>query len=182
MKNLKKISALGLVVVLSMTLLIGCSDITTTDSQQAKQTADIQVQSASKLGMPNIKNFYEKETLKNIMEQCDNSNLITYTYIKNDMTGKFTFLGQSMGYGVPYSTEYTNPEYATNSGSTSNIALPQPDPNGLYKSQNTSATWVMLIDPTSKTAKPVYVESNITVSQFKLPKVLCDISTLPSDY
>jgi hypothetical protein len=60
--------------------------------------------------------------------------------------------------------------------------LPQCDPNGLYKAENVSATWVMLIDPNTKSAKPTYIESEITVSQFKLPKNLCDSSTLPSDY
>jgi hypothetical protein len=131
--------------------------------------------------MPNIKNFYELKTMKQIMEDCDKADLITYTYIKNDMTGKFTYLGESMGYGLPYGTEYTNPEYIPNNYHDG-TALPQPDPNGLYKAQDVHATWVMLIDKNTKEAKPVYVESDITVSPFKLPKNLLDPSTIPSDY
>ena len=181
MKNLKKVLTLGLAIILSMTLLIGCSETSETDDAQAKQTEQLQQQAQSKLGLPNIKNFYEKATLKDIMEQCDNSNLITYTYLKNDMTGKFTFLGESVGYGIPYGTEYTSPQKLA-SNYRDSTALPQADPNGLYKAENVSATWVMLINSTTKKAEPVYVESDITVSQFKLPKVLCDASTLPSDY
>ncbi|MFL0249965.1 hypothetical protein ACJDT4_05975 [Clostridium neuense] len=77
------------------------------DDKQAEQTEQLQKQSSSKLGMPNIKNFYEKSMMKTIMEDCDDSNLITYAYTKNEMTGKFTYLGEAMGYGLPYGTEYT---------------------------------------------------------------------------
>ncbi|URZ17113.1 hypothetical protein CLFE_031650 [Clostridium felsineum DSM 794] len=151
------------------------------DTKQAEQTEALQKQSSSKIGMPNITNFYEKRMMKTIMEDCDNSNLITYAYIKNDMTGKFTYLGEAMGYGLPYGTEYTNPQYST--GSSSNrVTLPQADPNGLYKAENVNATWIMLIDPATKKAKPVYVESDVTISPFKLPKNLIDSNTLPSDY
>ncbi|MCR3761692.1 hypothetical protein [Clostridium felsineum] len=148
------------------------------DTKQAKQTEALQEQASSQIGMPNITNFYEKNMMKTIMEDCDNSNLITYSYIKNDMTGKFTYLGESMGYGLPYGTEYTNPKYSNDNG----ITLPQADPNGLYKAQNVHATWIMLIDPSTKQAKPVYIESDVTVSPFKLPKNLLDTSTLPADY
>ena len=178
----KKYIGIGLVVVMCIGL-VGCdfSD-GSNDSTQATQTEALQKQATSKLGMPNIKNFYEKQTLKTIMEACDDSKLITYTYIKNDMTGKFTYLGQSLGYGVPYSTEYTNPEVIKGSTASAYVAIPQADPNGLYKAQGVSATWIMLIDPITKVSKPVYVESEITVSPFKLAKTLCDKTTLPSNY
>lgn len=177
----KKLMSVLMVAIMLVTCLglMGCEE--NNDDKQAEQTEQLQKQASSKLGMPNIKNFYEKQTLKSIMEQCDDSNLITYTYIRNDMTGKFTYLGQSMGYGIPYGTEYTNPQKLSGDYHDS-TALPQADPNGLYKAENVSATWVMLVDPNTKSAKPVYVESEITVSQFKLPKNLCDVSTLPSDY
>lgn len=177
----RKFIALTLIGMITVSTIVfsGCEQ--TNDDKQAQQTEQLQSQANSKLGMPNIKNFYEKETLKTIMEDCDNSNLITYAYIKNDMTGKFTYLGLAQGYGIPFGTEYTNPEYVPGGGYTG-TALPQADPNGLYKAENVSATWLMLIDPVSKQAKPVYIESEITVSQFKLPKNLLDTSTLPSDY
>jgi len=179
--NKKKILSLTLVGLLSIGLLVGCDEQSSNDRTQAQQTEALQQQSSSKLGMPNIKNFYEKQTLKTIMEECDKSNLITYTYIKNEYTGKFTFLGKSLGYGVPYSTEYTNPQVVQGT-SSSYVPLPQADPNGLFKAQGVSATWIMLIEPISGTAKPVYVESDLTVSQFKFPKTLCDATSLPSDY
>jgi len=99
------------------------------------------------------------------------------------MTGKFVYLGQAMGYGLPYGTEYTNPQYIAASNSQAGYAtLPQPDPNGLFKPADVNATWLMLIDPITKKAKPIYVESDLTVSPFKLSKALLDQSSLPSDY
>lgn len=178
----KKIGVLliGLLLILG---LAGCgANVNSSDSQQAQQTEQIQKQSQSKLGLPNIKNFYEKETLKSIMEQADNSNLITYAYLQNKATGKFVYLGQAMGYGIPYGTEYTNPNYIAKSYQGGYAILPQPDPNGLYKAQGVNATWLMLIDPVTKKASPIYVEPEMVVSQFKLPRNLVDPSTIPSDY
>lgn len=184
MRKNKIVIMLAMVSMLMMVGLTGCSDIgSTTDQQQAQQTQQLQQQAQSKLGLPNIKNFYEKETLKTIMEATDNAKLITYAYIKSDYTGKFTYLGQAMGYGLPYGTEYTNPEYIANSYSQGGFAiLPQPDPNGLYKAQNVNATWLMLIDPTTKKASPIYCEPELVVSPFKLPKSIVDTTSLPADY
>lgn len=180
----KKITGLLILASLSTLTLTGCGDIpATSDQKQKAQTQELMNQADSKLGMPNIKNFYEKAMMKTIIENCDDANLITYAYIKNDMTGKFTYLGQAMGYGLPYGTEYTNPQYIANSYSQGGFAiLPQPDPNGLFKPADVNATWLMLIDPVSKKAKPIYVESDLTVSAFKLQRNLLDQSTLPSDY
>jgi hypothetical protein len=180
---MKKILSLIVILMLCMGVLVGCGEATNSnDKKQAAQTEQLQLQADSKLGLPNIKNFYEKETLKSIMEKCDDPKLITYTYIKNDMTGKFVFLGQSIGYGIPYGTQYTNPQRIAESRLDYGYAvLPQADPNGIYKAENVSATWVMLINK-DKIAVPLYVESEIMVSPFKLPIRLCDVSSLPTDY
>jgi len=179
MKNIKKIAGTLLIVGLSTMVLTGCNP--TNDDKQAQQTEQIQQQASAKLGMPNIKNFYEKQMLKEVMEACDNSKLITYAYLQSSMTGKLEYLGQAIGYGIPYGSEYTNPQYLTG-GYRDSTALPQVDPNGIYKAQGVNATFLMLIDPVTKQAKPIYCEPNLTVSQFKLPKAICDPTTLPSDY
>lgn len=179
---MKHIKLLGLMMVVLLALpAVGCDSTSSNDSSQATQTQALQTQSSAKLGMPLITNFYEKETLRNIMTACDNSKLITYSYVKNDMTGKFVFLGTSMGYGIPYGTEYTNPDYVIDRGQRA-VVLPQPDPNGLYKAQGVAGTWVMLIDDKTGKAAPIYEESDVTVSPFKLRKVLCDVTSLPANY
>ena len=181
MKNLKTISMLSMSVIM-MVALAGCEATSATDTTQATQTEQLQAQAQSKLGLPNIVNFYEKATLKNIMEACDDSKLITYAYTKNDYTGKFTYIGEALGYGIPYGSEYTSPEKLSASDYHDSTPLPQADPNGIYKATNVSATWVMLIDPKTGKANPMYFESDLTVLPTKLPKNLLEPFSIPSNY
>lgn len=73
----------------------------------------------------------------------------------------------SFGYGIPYDVSLTNPLVATreslsgfNSGSLASIE--QPEPNGVFASKNTSATWVMCLSESGGIA-PVYIESKVTI-------------------
>ena len=57
---------------------------------------------------------------KDIIELCDQDGLVTYTYLENmnpvivhgntSLGGKLTFLGQTIGYGIPYATQFTSPQ------------------------------------------------------------------------
>lgn len=77
----------------------------------------------------------------------------------------------SMGYGLPYDTSLTNPLVATDISQNGNshtyqggalASIEQPEPNGIFVSKNTSATWVMCIGE-SGGLEPVYVESKVTI-------------------
>ncbi len=74
----------------------------------------------------------------------------------------------SFGYGIPYDTSITSPTVATNEEATkgrrkeSLTTIDQAEPNGLFASKNTSATWVMCLGPAGA-IEPVYVESKVTV-------------------
>lgn len=77
----------------------------------------------------------------------------------------------SMGYGIPYDTSLTNPLVATNIAQTGQqhtyqggalTSIEQAEPNGLFASKNTSATWVFCIGE-SGSLEPVYIESKVTV-------------------
>lgn len=73
----------------------------------------------------------------------------------------------SMGYGLPYDTSLTNPYQAQWAGDGYNgdragVTIGQAEPNGVYASTNTSATWVFCIG-LSGALEPVYVESKVTV-------------------
>jgi hypothetical protein len=73
----------------------------------------------------------------------------------------------SLGYGLPYDTSLTNPLATTDEDQKgfSNAALAvieQPEPNGIFASKNTSATWVMCVGD-SGSIEPVYVESKVTI-------------------
>jgi len=86
------------------------------------------------------------------------------------------YIGKCLGYGLPYSVQFTNPEKIVanktfcNGGSIFG-KLPQADPNGLFMPGGLSATWIMLYDENTEEFRPVYVEPQIIVSPFPLHKV-----------
>ena len=137
------------------------------DTEQAAQTEKIMEEMNSAVGMPAIINFNEKRIAKEIFELRDDAKLMTFTYIV-DMNGQQHLLCKSMGYGLPYSVQYTNPMRVAWPGSGGYLAMPQPDPNGLFMPDGLSATWVLCIEPESGEAKPLYVEPQIIVSPFAL--------------
>jgi hypothetical protein len=178
----KKAIVLVMIMFVGMFIFTGCSDYNTTDHQQAKQTDNLMKEANREVGLPNITHFYEKKMLKQILELRDDSNLITYAYMQN-MNGKFIFLGQCIGFGVPYSTQYTNPEKTVDSDEGEGFTtIQQCDPNGLFSSSGTSATWLMYINPSTGKREIIYSEPNIVVTQSKLPSRLCESWSLPSNY
>jgi hypothetical protein len=67
----------------------------------------------------------------------------------------------SMGYGIPYDTSLTNPWQGKHVGQ-GGVAVGQAEPNGIFASTNTSATWVICIGK-GGLLHPVYVEAKVTV-------------------
>jgi hypothetical protein len=142
-----------LIIILGLPIMLsGCGNPTAAQRERQQQEV-ISQQAISQVGMPAVKNFREKKMLKDIIELRDQQGLTTYTYIV-DMNGRLHFLGETVGYGIPYATQYTNPN--------------MPDPNGLYSPASAEGTWILMKDPNGKDVKPVYVEPRIIVSPFKL--------------
>lgn len=158
MKNL-------LLIAIAMLLFVGCEVPEDADDVAREKTSQAMEQAMQEVGMPAIRNWYEKKQAKMIYELRDQSDLVCHAYVFSQYTGLYTYLGRCMGYGLPYSVQYTNPERYEYQGAT----LPQPDPNGLFMPDGLSATWIVLLDEKTGKSAPVYIESEITVSQFKLP-------------
>jgi len=136
------------------------------DGVQAKQTQELMKEAQNQIGLPNIKNFQQKKIMKMIYEETDREDLICYAYIVAKYSGKLIFIGRCVGYGVPFSAQYTNPMRVVSHAS--GIVLPQPDPNGLFMPTSSSGTWLLLIDPKTNKPRPVYIEPEIIVSPFPL--------------
>lgn len=161
-------------VTMVMILMVSCFFLLTAESCLGESTDDIQekatevllAEAQRQVGMPNISNFQQRKMMKAIFEAQDQENLICYAYIKSDYQGKLVFIGKCMGYGVPFSAQFTNPMRKEH-GSGGYITLPQADPNGLFMPTSSSATWLMMIDPEGKT-RLVYLEPEIVVSPFPL--------------
>lgn len=160
---MNRLTTFSLIGALGLTLS-GCIEPDSDEKQRAQQERILQEGSAQ-TGMPAIKNFRERKLMKQIIEMRDQSGLVTYTYTVPEMTGKPVFLCNSIGYGLPAATQYTNPEKYEYNGAT----LPQADPNGLFSPDSAEGTWVMCADPSGNSqTRPVYVEPRIIVSPFPL--------------
>ena len=66
----------------------------------------------------------------------------------------------SLGYGLPYDTSLTNPLQITHTRVGIGV-IEQAEPNGIFASKNTQATWVLCTGP-GGTVEPVYVETKVT--------------------
>ena len=148
------------------------SETPTADKKQTAATRKLMDEAEAQVGMPAIKNFQERKLAKMIFELRDQEDLICYAYIKSDYSGKLNFIGKCIGFGLPYSIQYTSPSYHLDEPDGGDLAMPQPDPNGLFMPEGLSATWLMMVDPETGDARPVYVESEITVSPFKLSNAI----------
>jgi hypothetical protein len=136
----------------------------------AKQEALMQEANAQ-VGMPAITHFQERKLMKMVLEERDKENLVCYAYLFSEMTGKLIYIGKCVGYGLPYSTEFTNPSKAigtVGSGQCTAVVIPQADPNGLFMPPSAEGTWVNLIDPATGKPRVVYIEPRVIVSPFPL--------------
>lgn len=157
----KSLYFLPLILVLS-----GCLD----EGEQAQRMATEKLvnEATSQVGMPAIMNFKEKRILKDIYEMRD-TEIVTFTYLANPIKGCVLYLGQSIGYGIPYSTQYSNPQKVQ----YQSLSIPQAEPNGLYMPDSAHGTWVMMLDKEAKKSRPVFIEPDVIISPFRLSEQEC---------
>jgi hypothetical protein len=136
------------------------------DAVEAQRQEVASQEAAAAVSAPAITNFWEKRQLKTIYELRDNPKP-TYCYIFSQFTGKFTYLGITIGYGIPYATQFNNPEKYMHTWDAV-ITLPQAEPNALFSPTSAAGTWILFEDASGK-LQPQYVEENISVFTEKLP-------------
>jgi hypothetical protein len=180
-------------------LLAGCYTATqSNDSKIAEQQEKQLAEGDAQVPPPAIVNWNEKRMAKLIQEKRDQVNLATWTYTKN-LDGKYTFVCESIGYGLPYNTRTNNPQHyefvSTHTGVQSmsgsggggywtdgqgntiwgeHSVMAQPEPNGLFIPDSARGTWNLCRDP--KTWKPdvTYQEEDIAVFPYKLPDAMVE--------
>jgi len=159
--------ALPFVGVLALsTLLAACDQQPTSTQIERRKQEELSMQAVTQVGMPAITNFAEKRMMKDIMELRD-QNVATTTYLVG-MNNQLTKVCNSIGYGLPYATQYTNPQRVSGDGTHGYVTLPQADPNGLYSPASADGTWVLCVDKKDGKAKPVFIEPRIIVSPIDL--------------
>ena len=166
-----------LMLIMVMTISISCDKVKktkTADDKMAEQTERSMSEANRQVGMPAIVNYQERSLAKMIFELRDQEGLICHAYLVNTINGSVgQYLGECIGYGLPYSVQFTNPvkyvHHEEPEGGDYGIFLPQADPNGLFMPTGLSATWLVLLDEKGD-PHPVYIEPEIIVSPFKLHK------------
>jgi hypothetical protein len=155
-----------IVWLLPFVMSIAACDIKPDSRQiESQKQEEMNMRAVQSVGMPAIINYSEKRMFKDILELRDKMHP-TYTYIV-DMNGKFHKVCDSIGYGLPYATQFTNPQMRVG-GQNGNVTLPQADPNGLYSPASADGTWVMCLNPNTKRAEPQYIEPRIVTMTYPL--------------
>ena len=148
----------------------GCNGTPSSDDIQQQKQETLLKEATNQVGMPNILTFREKRLLKVILESRDQEGFITYSYLFNEMKGQLVYLGQTIGYPIPYSTQYTNPQKVEyHNGNGGYAVLPQADPNALFSPASCDGTWLLMKDPNSDKTLPVYSEPHVFSSPFPIP-------------
>lgn len=148
--------------------MAACQPIENADTKQQKQQETMRAEAVSSVGMPAIVNWQELRFVKMLYELRD-SGTTTYAYI-TDLNGRPAYkLCDSVGYGLPYSVQFSAPEKMQKIFTDKWERMPQSEPNGLFMPDSAEGTWVMCLNPEDKSIKPVYVEPKVIVSPFPLP-------------
>lgn len=176
-KLLTRLCAGSACMLLLMANQGGCdADTAPTSAERDQQvTEQLANQAVNNVGWPGITNFTEKRQLKMLYELRDNPNLVTYSYYLDLNGGKHKVCPTtSLGYGIPYATQYTNaqrPVWHNYDQGTAGVTIAQPEPNGLFPPAAAEGTWVICLAPDGKSLEPVYVEPRVLVSQFPMKSV-----------
>ena len=165
---MKKIIGIALIALVTMGNT-ECTSGTTSASKETKAVERQQSQYAIGQPVPAFDWSLERHLLIQLYH-IRNAKAATHSVWRSDR-GWVEGDCPSYGYGMPYDTSLTNPLVATDidmqgeehsyqGGALASVE--QPEPNGIFASKNTAATWVMCLGQVGN-IEPVYVETKVTV-------------------
>lgn len=147
-------------------ILSGCNPEESESAKEAKKVDVQQGQYAKGQPIPYFDWSLERHLLIELYK-IRNKNVATHSVWRSDY-GMIEGDCPSYGYGLPYDTSLTNPLSTTNEDqdgfeqSRTLAVIEQAEPNGVFASKNTAATWVMCLGEAGN-IEPVYVETKVTV-------------------
>ncbi len=157
-------------ILLGTVLIFGLSGCNKSETQQAKDKIQVQKQQsqyAKSQPVPQYNWSLERHLMIELYN-IRNMKAATHSVWRSDL-GQIEGDCSSIGFGVPYDTSLTNPLVSTNidqngtrRGNGALTSVEQPEPNGIFASKNTAATWVMCVGDNGS-IDPVYVETKVTV-------------------
>jgi len=161
------IKVVMVVMFLIFLAVLGCDMSATVESRDAERVSLQQSQYEKGQPMPSFDWSLERHLVIQLY-QVRNKNSVTHSVWRSDH-GVVEGDCPSYGYGIPYDTSLTNPLVATDvdnegeeNGHGALTSIEQAEPNGIFASKNTAATWVMCLGEGGN-IEPVYVETKVTV-------------------
>lgn len=157
---------LVLLILFLIVGLVGCEGLP--DSQETKDARAVQKQQSQYAASQPVPafNWSLERHLVTQLYQIRNQRALTHSVWRSDR-GMIEGDCASVGFGLPYDTSLTNPLRTTDEDQTGNrnsalAVIEQSEPNGIFASKNTAATWVMCAGDAGM-IEPVYVETKVTV-------------------
>lgn len=149
-------------------LLVGCDRQSTAGSRDTKRVQQQQSQYEKGQPIPAFDWSLERRLVIQLYH-VRNQKAATHSVWRSDR-GLIEGDCPSYGYGIPYDTSLTNPLTPTVhtydqiglGRKRTSLVVEQAEPNGIFASKNTAATWVMCLGEVG-TLEPVYVETKVTV-------------------
>ena len=149
----------NLLFVLSIAALAAGCDVSP-DRRDRMQVRFQQTQYSKAQPVPTFEHSLERDIVIQMYE-LRNQRVTTHTVWRSD-TGVVEGDCLSTGYPIPYDTSLTNP--LALSADHRGAVLEQAEPNGIFASKNSNATWILCsvkVDGRYQRV-PVYVESKVT--------------------
>lgn len=156
-----------MLVSLPLLAMVGCKPVVTVDDREAEATERQREQYAASQPLPQYDWSLERDMVIQLYN-IRNQKAVTHSVWRSDL-GTIEGDCASIGFGIPYDTSLTNPlsldaRYVPARKTGYNFlegVTEQPEPNGIFASKNTSATWVMCAGGVGQ-IEPVYVETKVT--------------------
>jgi len=148
-----------LIAFCGLVTLSGCLK-DSAETKIAKSVSAQQAQYEKAQPVPAYNFSIERDLLRKLYD-IRNQKVATHSVWRSDY-GMIEGDCPSMGYGLPYDTSLTNPlKIAWRSSQGGAGVVEQAEPNGIYASKNTNATWVMCVNAAG-VIEPHYTESKVT--------------------
>lgn len=163
----KNLAGLAVTVAALALMIAACSSVNQSLSKDQSQTNSQLQQYQSVQPVP----YYDWSEQRNTLIQIYNAkNEARQTWaVVESITGAALWSCPSVGFPIPADTQLTNPDQiaVTQNGGTNYYdgVVPQMEPDGLYASGATDATYVLCLRPDGK-AVPIYTEQKVSTFPF----------------
>ena len=149
-----------ILILAGLFILTGCNDKVSSQRADSKAIDRQQSQYAKAQPVPAFDYSLERDLLIQLY-QLRNQKVATHSVWRSDF-GMIENDCPSIGYPLPYDASLTNPWVADRRSGGDGVAIGQPEPNGIFQSTNSIATWVVCTGP-GGVLEPIFVESKVRV-------------------